>query len=637
MCGIAGKVNLAPFEPVEPGAIHRMLDAIHHRGPDENGVYANDHVGLGSARLSIIDLAGGHQPISNEDGSVWIVFNGEIYNYLELRPELEAAGHVFRTHSDTEVLVHLYEEHESDWLLKLNGQFAIALWDQKKRKLILARDRLGVRPIFYTVSGKSLLFASEMKSLFAHPGLDPQLDPIALAQIFTFWTTLGTRTSYRNIMSVLPGHFVTIQDGHVKEQCYWKLDMGIAHDPKLSFEEAAEHLRWLLKDAVRLRLRSDVPVGTYLSGGLDSSSITALTNQHSDTRLKTFSIAFNDQAFDESQYQQRTNEFLSVDNDMVRCTHKDIGEAFPLAVRHAEMPLLRTAPVPMFLLSRMVHEHGFKVVLTGEGADEMLGGYDIFKEAKIRRFWARQPDSTLRPLLLRRLYPYINALSNGSDSYLKMFFAKNLTETEDPFYSHRLRWQNTARCWRFFSSDIQAEIKGYDPLAELAETLPSEFMGWDPFAQAQYLEITIFLSGYLLSSQGDRMGMANSVEGRFPFLDPRMVEYSISLPARYKMYGLREKAVLKKAMTGLLPSETIDRTKQPYRAPIRSVFFGSDSPAYVNETMAPGPLKEAGYFNPELVAGLRAKCERGGNVSETEEMALTGILSVQLLHSMWRS
>ncbi len=637
MCGIAGKVNLAPVEPVEPGLIHRMLDAIHHRGPDENGVYSNDQVGLGSARLSIIDVAGGHQPIGNEDGSVWIVFNGEIYNYLELRPELEAAGHVFRTHSDTEVLVHLYEEHESDWLLKLNGQFAIALWDQKKRRLILARDRLGVRPIFYTVSGKSLLFASEMKSLFAHPGVDPQLDPIALAQIFTFWTTLGTRTSYRNIMSVLPGHFVAIQDGQVKEQCYWKLDMGVPHDPNLSFEEAAEHLRWLLKDAVRLRLRSDVPVGTYLSGGLDSSSITALTNQHSDTRLKTFSIAFNDQAFDESQYQQRTNEFLGVDNDAVRCTHKDIGEAFPLAVRHAEMPLLRTAPVPMFLLSRMVHEHGFKVVLTGEGADEMLGGYDIFKEAKIRRFWARQPDSTLRPLLLRRLYPYINALSTGSDSYLKMFFAKNLTETEDPFYSHRLRWRNTARCWRFFSPEVQEEIKGYDPLAELAEMLPSEFMSWDPFAQAQYLEITIFLSGYLLSSQGDRMGMANSVEGRFPFLDPRIVEYSISLPARYKMYGVREKAVLKKAMAGLLPPETIDRTKQPYRAPIRAVFFGSDSPAYVNEVMASGPLKEAGYFNPELVAGLRAKYERGGNVSETEEMALTGILSVQLLNSMWRS
>jgi len=613
-----------------------MLDAIRHRGPDDWGVFVDDQIGIGSARLSIIDVEGGHQPISNEDDTIWVVFNGEIYNYLELRSELIAKGHVFRTHSDTEVLIHLYEEEE-DWLLRLNGQYAIALWDQRQHKLILARDRLGVRPIYYTIQDSFLLFGSEAKALFAHPGIKAEIDPISLAQVFTFWTTLSPRSGFRNILSIPPGHYAVIKDGNVSVRAHWRLDMGSRLDTPKSLDEAAEHLRWLLDDAIRLRLRSDVPVGTYLSGGLDSSTITVLASKHTETRLKTFSIAFSEQAFDESRYQTCINEYLQVDNDAVRCTFRDIGDAFPDAVRYCEMPLMRTAPIPMFLLSKLVHDHGFKVVLTGEGADELLGGYDIFKEMKIRRFWARQPASKLRPLLLQRLYPYMRTMQEGGDAYLKMFFAQNLSETMEPFYSHQLRWQNTARCWRFFSPAFREEIKGYDPLDELASALPAEFKKWDTFAQAQYLEITIFLSEYLLSSQGDRMGMAHSVEGRYPFLDPRVVDYSIALPAHYKMYGLHEKAVLKRAMRGLLPPETLNRYKHPYRAPIRSVFFGDDSPEYVCECLSPRKLEETGYFEPAVVETLTTKCQRSVHVSETEEMALAGILSTQLLHFNWSS
>lgn len=637
MCGIVGKINLKQAQAIDSNLIYNMLSAIHHRGPDENGVYVNDQIGLGSARLSIIDLQSGRQPICNEDGTIWVVFNGEIYNYIELRSELEAKGHVFHTQSDTEVLVHLYEERGDDWLLQLNGQFAIALWDQRLHTLTLARDRLGIRPIYYTLNEGYLLFASEVKALFAHPDIKAEIDPISLAQIFTFWTTLNSRSSFRNIQSVPPGHYVTIKNGDVQIKRYWQLDMAVRSDAPKSLDEAAEQLRWLLNDAIRLRLRSDVPIGSYLSGGLDSSSITALASRHAETRLQTFSIAFADQLFDESRYQTRTNEYLNVDNRTIQCALGDIGAAFPQAIEHAEMPLLRTAPVPMFLLSKLVHENGFKVVLTGEGADEILGGYDIFKEAKIRRFWARQPDSSFRPLLLRRLYPYMNTLSFGGDTYLKMFFGKNISNTDDPFYSHRLRWQNTARCLRFFSPEIQSEIKGYDPLADLAERLPSDFGSWDAFAQAQYLEMTVFLSEYLLSSQGDRMGMAHSVEGRYPFLDPRVVDFSIGLPAHFKMCGLQEKAVLKRAMRNLLPPETISRHKQPYRAPIRSVFFGKNSPGYVAECLSPRKMNETGYFNSEAVTNLSAKCRGSGRVSETEEMALVGILSVQLLSSMWRS
>lgn len=630
MCGIAGRLNLKTQALIDQALIHAMLNAIRHRGPDDCGTFTDGQVGLGSVRLSIIDIAGGHQPISNEDSTIWIVFNGEIYNYLELRSQLEAAGHIFRTRTDTEVLVHLYEERGADWLLQLNGQFAIALWDQRKHRLILARDRMGVRPIYYTLGKDFLLFASEAKALFAHPGIRAEIDPISLAQVFTFWTTLNAKSSFRDIASIPPGHFLTASEEGIKVTPYWQLNMSTDTISR-SFEDTADQLRWLLEDAIRLRLRSDVPVGAYLSGGLDSSSITALTARHSDTRLKTFSIAFNEGTFDESGKQQQMNAYLGVDNETILCSPREIGKAFTDAVRHAEMPLLRTAPVPMLLLSKLVHERGFKVVLTGEGADELLGGYDIFKEAKIRRFWAHDPNSGMRPMLLRRLYPYIKSVSSGGDAYLKAFFGKNLTDTCDPFYSHRLRWQNAARCQRFFSKELLAEIGDYDPLVELLESLPTAFKSWDAFSQAQYLEITIFLSEYLLSSQGDRMGMAHSVEGRYPFLDPRLVEFSIQLPASYKMLGLREKTILKHAMKDVLPLETLKRAKQPYRAPIRSVFFGEDSPEFVSECLSKESLKKTGYFDSDAVAGLVAKFQRGGRVSETEEMALTGILSVQLL------
>lgn len=632
MCGIVGKLNTSPEEPVSIDLIDRMLNTIRHRGPDDAGVYAGDNVGLGGARLSIIDLAGGHQPICNEDETIWIVFNGEIYNYLELRADLVNAGHQFRTHCDTEVLVHLYEERESDWLEQLNGQFAIAIWDRRKGVLTLARDRLGVRPIYYTQTTAAFLFASEVKALLVDSAIRADMDTLALAQVFTFWTTLSPRSIFKNIYTVPPGCLLSVKQGQVSLKQYWRLNMSCSEDVPPSMDDAADQLRYLLSDAARMRLRADVPVGAYLSGGIDSSCIAALTKQHIDERLRTFSIGFSEQAFDETEHQARTNEFLNVESSQIICRPQDIGAAFPQVVYHAEMPVLRTSPVPMFLLSEHVHESNFKVVLTGEGADEILGGYDIFKETKIRQFWARHPDSSLRPLLLRRLYPYISSVSRGGDAYLKAFFGQGLTDLADPFYSHRLRWRNTARCWRFFSPHLRAELKDYDPLQDLADALPPEYHRWDAFAQAQYLEIAIFLSEYLLSSQGDRMSMAHSVEGRYPFLDPRVVDFSTGLPARFKMFGLREKAVLKHAMKDLLPPQTVRRHKQPYRAPILSAFFGEHSPDYVAELLSPESIRRTGYFDEDAVGSLAAKCRRGSPVSETEEMAVVGILSVLLLH-----
>ncbi len=626
MCGIVGIVNPAGGGPVEAGVLRCMLGTIRHRGPDEFGIYRDDHAGLGSARLSIIDLSGGSQPIGNEDGRLWIVFNGEIFNYPELRSELEARGHRFSTHTDTEVILHLYEDFGPECLGRLNGQFAIAIWDKDKRELFLARDRLGIRPLFYAVRNGRLVFGSEIKSLLATPWVHAEIDSASLRQVFTYWSTLTPRTAFREIYEIPPAHYALARAGALTIVRYWELDFMPEPDGGRAEEEYREELESLLIDACRLRLRADVPVGAYLSGGLDSSLTTAMVRRHAGNRLDTFSIAFENSEFDESTFQLRMAGYLGTDHRVVRCTHADIAQVFPEVVRHAETPILRTAPAPLFLLSKLVRDHGLKVVLTGEGADEILGGYDIFKEMKIRRFWARRPKSRLRPLLLRRLYPDIGALGAAGDAYLGAFFGRGLGDTDDPFYSHALRWRNTARCLRFLADDGREHRPFHDDIV-----LPDGFRQWPPLGQAQYLETTIFLSQYLLSSQGDRVAMAHSVEGRHPFLDYRVVEFAGRMPPRLKMRGLTEKFLLRQIGRRMLPPEIWQRPKRPYRAPVHRSFF-PDTPAYVTDLLSERDLASAGIFRTEAVRQLVHKARGGARLSEVEDMALAGIISTQLLH-----
>jgi asparagine synthase (glutamine-hydrolysing) len=626
MCGITGVFNLKDAQPVSEADLRGMLAMLNHRGPDEIGLYRDEWVGLGSARLSIIDLGGGQQPISNEDGTLWIVFNGEIFNYVELRPELEARGHHFATHSDTEIIVHLYEDYGPACLNQLNGQFAIAIWDTRSRSLFLARDRLGIRPLFYTQQDGRLVFGSEIKSLLACPGVTARLDPAALAQVFTYWSALPSRTVFEGIQEIPPGHYLLARDGAMSVRRYWSLDF--AERPARGEGECLEELEALLIDATRIRLRADVPVGAYLSGGLDSSLTTAVIRNYTHNRLDTFSIAFADNpAFDESQYQRRVAEYLGTEHRVVQCTQADIGRVFPDVIWHTETPVLRTAPAPMFLLSQLVHEHHLKVVLTGEGADEFLGGYDIFKEMKIRRFWARNPDSALRPLLLRRLYPDIGALGGLSGPFLNAFFKKGLADTASPIYSHAIRWTNTARTLRFMAQTEDAGVNDHAPIP-----LPAGFETWSALGQAQYLESAIFLPQYLLSSQGDRVAMAHSVEGRYPFLDYRVVEFCNQLPAGVKLPGLREKWLLKQMGRKLLPPEIWQRRKRPYRAPIQRSFFGESMPDYVEELLSEEALRASGLFNPVGVTQLARKAAGGAALGETDEMALVGVLSSQLVH-----
>ena len=642
MCGICGVLNF-DSSPADAGLLTEMVSTIRHRGPDEYGIYTDANLGLGHARLSIIDLTGGHQPMQSTDGNLVITFNGEIFNYIELRQELQQRGHRFATASDTEVILHLYQEEGEQCVHRFNGQWAFAIWDRNRQKLFLSRDRIGIRPLFYTQTPRGFLFASEIKALLADSQVSAELDLHALDQIFTFWTTIPPRTAFKNVAQLPPGCSLVVDQNGLRVKRYWSLAFPpeggqfAGHE-----EELANNLRDLLLDATKIRLRSDVPVGAYLSGGIDSTVTTALAASIVGDRLRSFSISFDDSEYDETRFQQEASTFLHTDHSSFVCTPAEIAEAIPQIIWHCEQPILRTAPAPMFLLSRLVRDSGFKVVLTGEGADEVLGGYDIFKEAKIRRFWAKNLSSHLRPLLLKRLYPYMDGVQRQSLAYLRHFFRVSETDLASPYFSHLPRWELTARLKLLFSDNVRHQLGNYSAFDDLAQTLPADFSSWCSFNQAEFLETTGLLPGYILSSQGDRMAMAHSVEGRFPFLDHRVVDFASRLSPNLKMKALAEKYLLKCACSRDVPRAILKRTKQPYRAPEGKCFFSRGAPEYVDKLLSPHSIQRNGIFDPRAVGILADKFKSGRPVSTKDNMALIGVLSTQLLlhqftRSSWRS
>jgi asparagine synthase (glutamine-hydrolysing) len=631
VCGIAGIFNFRD-EKVSVRILKNMLAQIQYRGPDESGIYSKDNIGLGSVRLSIIDLSSGQQPISNHDDTLWIVYNGEVFNYLELRELLIKKGISFKTDSDTEVVLKYYEIYGENCLEYFNGQFAIAIWDTNKQELFLARDRIGIRPLFYTLKDNTFVFGSEIKTLFEHPAINAELDFQLLNEVFTFWTTLSPNTCFKGIYELPPGHYMKVTAANTEIKKYWslKFPQKYAFD-KTDIKKAVDAFDELIEDSVRLRLRADVPVAAYLSGGLDSSATTYYIKKIARDRLQTFSIGFTDKEFDESSYQNEVSNFLKTQHTGFKCSNNDIAVNFPDVIWHTEFPILRTAPVPMYCLSKNVRENNIKVVITGEGADEMLGGYDIFKELVIRRFWSKYPNSYLRPSLLKKLYPYIPALQSQNSKMLKFFFGYKLMDLDSPYYSHLLRWNNASRITGFLSKDIFSDVSKTNVYARLDAKLDEDFNSWSPLGKAQWLESTIFMSGYLLSSQGDRMAMANSVEGRYPFLDYRVMEFCASLHPDLKLNGLNEKYLLKQTMIGRLPESVLKRPKQAYRAPIASSFIGPGAPSYVNELTSAEKINEFGIFDFERVNSLMNKIS-SGPASEMENMSVAAILSTQLLY-----
>ena len=634
MCGIAGYFALTPRPLALREVLERMVEAVRHRGPDAGGVYLDGRAALGHRRLSIIDLSGGAQPLSTADQRLWVTFNGEIFNYVELTEELTRRGRAFRTRSDTETILHAYAEYGPRCVESFNGDFAYAVWDRDRERLVMARDRMGVRPLYYAVHDGVLVFASEVKSLFHYPGLRAELDPLGLDQTFTFWAPRAPRTAFKGVFELPPGHQLIAENGSFRVEPYWQLRFPRRNEQVAMTEaQAGERVEDLLADATRIRMRADVPVGAYLSGGFDSSATTALA-QRLNPALRTFSLEFESPELDESEHQRTLVEALQTDHSSLRCKGGDIAEHFPQVIRHTERPIVRSAPAALFLLSREVRDHGFKVVLTGEGADEVFGGYDIFKETMVRHFWARQPKSKWRPLLLRRLYPYLAGLQSQPIKYLEAFFRTGLESRDDPLFSHLPRFATTRRITQFYSADLRATINGYDALEELRWTLPADFSSWHPLSRAQFLETGCLLPGYILSSQGDRVAMAHAVEGRFPFLDHRVVELGAAMPPSLKLKSLREKYLLRRTLGRHLPSSIVERPKQPYRAPDSESFLKGKSHGYVDELLSAESIARAGYFDPRAVRRLVDKCRNPiGPVSTADNQAFVGILSTQLLHA----
>jgi asparagine synthase (glutamine-hydrolysing) len=637
MCGIAGIALRDTAATPSRETLEAMIRSLRHRGPDGFGFHTGPGIGLAHARLSIIDLTSGDQPIRNETGSVQVVFNGEIFNYIELRRDLEQAGHRFYTQSDTEVIAHAYEEYGTDFVRYLNGQFAIALWDADRRQLLLARDRVGIRPLLYALTPAGVVFASEAKALFAGGAVAPALDPVAIAEAATYWGVLAPRTAFVGIESLAPGHVAVVTAGQVQLARYWDWDFpGPGSGYRGSRADAVAELQQLFADAVRLQLRADVPVGSYLSGGLDSSAITAVARKQSVGRLRTFSLRFADAEFDEGAFQDEMVGYLGTEHEARPVARDEIGAALPRALWHIEAPIPRTAGVPLLLLADSVRAAGFKVVLSGEGADEVFGGYDLFKEAKIRRFWARAPESAWRSRLLARLYGYLPTSPVGSGALSKGFFGQTLAGPDEPFFAHRTRWALGSRALRLLDPGFRARLDAEHPLARLNDLVPRPAAHWSPLARDQYVEAHTLLTSYLLQAQGDRVAMAASVEGRYPFLDHRLIEFAGSLPPQWKIRGLTEKCILRLAMADVLPGGVARRTKQPYRAPDSSCFFREGQPLdYVADVLSPRQLQATGYFAPEPVARLVAKCARGDAVGFGDNIAFMTVLTTQLLHRLF--
>jgi len=626
MCGLAGIARRHP-RGVSAETLEHMAAAIRHRGPDGFGTRADDRVGLAHVRLSVIDVAHGAQPMTNEDGQVLVVFNGEIFNYQVLRGELEAHGHLFCTHSDTEVLVHGYEQWGEDVLDRLNGQFAFAIYDRRAASLFLARDRFGIVPLYYAERGGDLYFASEVKALLASNEVERALDPAGLDEVFTFWAARPPRTPFAGVRALEPGCCARWRDGRLALRRYYALDYpAAAEEPPAAIDALDE----LLRSSVSGRMRADVPVGGYLSGGLDSSIVCSLAAAQSPYQLRTFSVGFDDPRFDESGFQQAVAAAVGSRHAVQRIAPGDIARVFPDVVRHAETPLVRTAPAPLYLLSQLSREQDIKVVLTGEGSDELFLGYDLFKDTLIRSSCLRRPDLPWLPRLLDRLYPELAPAAGKGEFWRRSFV--NAGAADDPLFSHLPRFHVTARIKDFYAPEFRATLKDGDPLGRLRDELPAGFGRWSVLARAAYLEMVTLLSPYLLSSQGDRMAMAHGVEARVPYLDHRLFQFAAALPARSKLRGLREKDILRRWAVRALPAALTRRPKQPYRAPDVAPFFEGQPPAYVEALLQPASLRQTGIFDPTAVAALVKRCRAGLVTRVWESQTLVAIVSTELWH-----
>lgn len=622
MCGIYGELRRTGDRPVG-AAIHRALAVMAHRGPDDAGVWAGGEVALGSCRLSIIDLPGGGQPIWNEDRSVAIVYNGELYNFMELRVQLERRGHAFRTRTDTEVVVHAYEEWGPGCLHRFNGMFAFGIWDTKERKLFLARDRLGEKPLYYRVEPDRLLFASEIKAILADADVPRDVDPRGLVNYLTWGHAVAPRTLFKDTFKLLPGHYLVARGGDIEVHEYWDVD-GTEQEDDGDGEEPVGRLRWLLADSVRRRLVADVPVGAFLSGGVDSSAVVALMARYSPGRVKTFSIGFpTARGYDERADARRVAEHFGTDHHELRLEHADLVKTLRTLVYHYDEPFADSAAFPLYFLSRFARQQ-VKVVLSGEGGDELFGGY--------RRYVA---DQLAAPF--QRLPPWLREqwLRRGLETLPRLRRLKRAVRTlgvADPARRY-------AGWLEVFTAEMRAELVGtalagdaggYDPVEIYERHYQGLDGSTDHLNRLMYVDLKTWLADTYLEKT-DKATMAASLEGRLPLLDHRLVELAFRIPGRDKIRGWSTKRILRRALRGLVPEAVLRKRKRGLAVPTDPWFRG-ELRDFAFEVLLDGSSRRRGLVNQRVVERLWKEHESGRQVWDEQ---LWVLLNLELWHRVY--
>lgn len=600
MCGICGIASKTKGEPVESSLISAMSETLVHRGPDDQGVFTAKNIGLGARRLSIIDLEGGHQPLSNEEGSVWIAHNGEVYNFPDLREELLSRGHIFKTRTDTETIVHSYEEWGESFVHKLRGMFAFALWDARSQSLILVRDRLGIKPLYYTLlEDETLVFGSELKALLAHPGVKRALDPHALDLYLTLEYVPAPFSIFRNISKLPAGCLLVYRDGGIRVKNYWKLEpnensKGILTKPRLN--SLMDELYALLKESVRLRLISDVPLGAFLSGGIDSSSIVGLMHELGTSPIKTFSIGFKEASYDELRFARAVAQKFRTDHRELVIEPKAL-ELTDKLIHHLDEPFGDFSIFPTYLVSKMARNH-VKVILSGDGGDELFGGYEHYQA----QILSQAPGGFL---FRKMLSPFLRLIPPSEKKKGVWNKIKRFSQgfEHDPRQQH-LRWMmflSDANKKNLYTSDLQQALDGVAPLHRRIpfRDLLDESASFDSLNRELYLDLRAYLADDILVKV-DRMSMAASLETRVPILDHKLVEFSYSLPGNLKLKRLTTKWIFKKTMERLLPRQNIYRPKEGFSIPIKH-WLRMDLKDLLLDYLSPKRIREGGLFNFESI------------------------------------
>lgn len=639
MCGIAGSIDLAGRRQPDEALLRRMAAAMVHRGPDDSGFLTAPGVGLAHRRLSIVGIEDGQQPIFNEDRTVAVICNGEFFDYPERRAELEAKGHVFRTHSDSEIIVHLYEEHGEDLFPFLKGQFAFALYDLSRGKVILARDRVGICPLFWSRQGDVIFFASEIKALIASGAVRPEADLRGLDHVFTFFALGSSRTTFKGVEALAPGNYVKIdlpKGGSTAtpiERKYWDFDFPDWGD-ELDGDETqlVDGFDEAFTRATEIRLRADVPVVGYLSGGVDSAYVMATAAKVSNRPLPSFTLRVPGKDFDEVDSAMEARRAIGDGHPTIVDAGPDcIKDFYPSLTRAAEFPVLDTSSAALLALSREVESQGYKAVLTGEGADEGFAGYLWFKIRELGR--KLDVGDAFRPsTALSRAARKIQAPGTGFGEFRRIDGLIGGPHAQSLIYN----LVATSRT-RYYSEGFQEELGGHVAYEDLDLDL-ERMSRWHPLNRSLYLGYKVHLAGHLLASKGDRVAMANSVETRYPFLDEDVVSYVSRLHPRWKLKrSLRDKYLLRKAAERVLPREVAQRRKYMFQAPLADSFL-VDAPSYVRELVSEESLKRTGYFD---VAQVRRDCELVGKVGSSKKigkfasLGLGGVVATQLWHHLF--